>query len=85
MTPEEIHELQDYVERCVTAPLLRTDDPLYEPLDEGEPVRGSGGRSKSGCSDFINGSATTATRAAPQLEAVYPRASVITQGFCRAK
>lgn len=46
MTPEEIHEIQRYLERCdPEKPLVHLDDPLYEPLDQGEPVRGSGGRS----------------------------------------
>lgn len=43
MTPEELREIQGYVSRCKVAPLKRGDaDPLYEPLDEGEPVRGGG-------------------------------------------
>lgn len=43
MTPEELREIQDYVENCEPAPLTLGDlDPLYERLDEGEPVRGGG-------------------------------------------
>lgn len=43
MTPDEIRELQRYIAQCnPEEPLVREDDPLYEPLDQGEPVRGSG-------------------------------------------
>ncbi len=46
MTPEEIHELQRYIAQCdPEQPLAGDNDKLYEPLDQGEPTRGSGGRS----------------------------------------
>jgi hypothetical protein len=42
MTPDELYELQRYVALCdPERPLVRPDDPLYEPLDRGDPVRGS--------------------------------------------
>jgi len=43
MTPEELRDVQRFRALCEPVPLTRPDDPLYEPLDEGEPVRGSGG------------------------------------------
>lgn len=46
MPPDLIRELQGFIARCdPEQPLLQEGDPLYEPLDQGEPVRGSGGRS----------------------------------------
>jgi len=46
MNREEFHELQDYVSMCdPDRPLWGEADPLYEPLDEGKPVRGSHGLS----------------------------------------
>jgi KAP family P-loop domain len=46
MTPDEIHDLQRYIARCdPEQPLMPDNVALYEPLDKGEPVRGSGGLS----------------------------------------
>jgi hypothetical protein len=43
MTPDALHELQRYIAKCdPDQPLVGEADPLYEPLDQGEPVRGSG-------------------------------------------
>lgn len=43
MTPEQIHEIQQFLSRCdPEQPLVNANDPLYEPLDRGDPVRGSG-------------------------------------------
>jgi hypothetical protein len=45
MTPEVLSEIRRYIALCdPDQPLVRPDDPLYEPLDQGDPVRG-GGRS----------------------------------------
>lgn len=42
MTPEETQELTAYIQQCdPNRPLRGAADPLYVPLDQGEPVRGS--------------------------------------------
>jgi len=46
MNLDEIQELQRYIAQCdPEQALVQENDPRYEPLDQGEPVRGSGGRS----------------------------------------
>lgn len=40
-----LHELQAFIERCDPQRALYPGDPMYVPLDEGQPVRGSDGRS----------------------------------------
>ncbi len=46
VTPDEMREIQGYVARCdPKQPLGGDNDKLYEPLDQGEPARGSAGRS----------------------------------------